>query len=148
MAYGNESWISLPITGTGNCVVATDRTLLGYKLATISAGEFFAEYAVGYPKVIVKRMGFLVGTSMTASGVIKVWKNGSGGTLIGTLTLGASAAGVFAYEDPTTQIELDAGDYVTMELDAQDSSAGTGWPVLLVEPSHEVPANIADMSAV
>lgn len=148
MAYGNESWISLPMAGFGDATVSTDYGALGAKLATISAGEIFAEYPVGYPKVILKRMGFLVGTAMTSAGVIKVWKNGTSGTLLGTLTLGASGAGTFAYEDASSLVTLDAGDYISFELDAQDSSAGTGWPVVLVEPAHETPANISDMSAV
>lgn len=149
MGYGSESWIQLPVIGFGNSTVSTDTGLLGWKLATISAGEIFAEFVVGgYPKVILKRSGFLVGTAMTASGVIKVWKNGTGGTLLATLTLAATAAGKNAYEDPTSKVTLDAGDYICFELDAQDSTSGTGWPYVMVEPVHDVPANIADMSAV
>lgn len=147
MAYGEESWISLPMSGPGNSVVSTDWGTLGYKCATGSAGEFFAEFACAYPRLKIRRLGMLVTQAFTASCVIKVWKNGTSGTLLATFTMAATAIGKFVYIDPTTaaKTNMDAGDYIQFELDVADTTTGLVFPVVMIEPVPETAANISDM---
>ena len=141
MAYGDESWISLPMTTRGN-VTASDWSTLGFDCNAGTANEFFAEYAASYPKSILKRIGFLVTTTFGTNCVIKAFKNT---TLLATFTMGTHAANSVQYFDPTSEVLLDSGDYISLELDVADSSAGRILPFVMVEPSHETPANISDM---
>lgn len=147
MAYSNKIWASLPVVNYGNSVVSTDWLVLGYLASTGSNGEFFANFACAYPKCVIKRVGMLVTEAFTAASVIKVWKNGTGGTLIATFTMAATAIGKNVYLDPATAAkrDMDAGDYITFELDVKDTTTGIVMPYVFVEPGHEVPANVSDM---
>jgi hypothetical protein len=152
MAYGNESWVSLPLVP--GVVVSTDWGITGAKLDTISAGEAFAVAVVPYSKCILKRVGFTVGTvaaGTTSTPTIKVWEGTiASGTLRATLTVGTTAAGNCVYEDPSSSIEFEAGDIITFELDVADvggTPTSEGFPFVCVEPAHEVPGNISTMTA-
>jgi hypothetical protein len=119
-----------------------------------SAGDLIATAIVGgHAKVRLLRVGCLITETCAGSSttpVIKVWKNGTSGTLLATLTLATSAAGVNAYEDLATSIELDAGDRIDFELDvvAAGTPTGHGIPWVYVEPIQEVVGNVSDFSAV
>ncbi len=146
MAYGEESWINLPMTGTGNAAQSTDWLLLGYDCATGSSGEFFAEYAIGYPRVKLKRLQVLVTEVFAATGgIIKVWKNGTGGTLLATFTMTTTAADKVVYLDIADTL-FDAGDFIVFENDTAPSTTGIVMPSVLVESVPETAANIADMT--
>jgi hypothetical protein len=151
MAYGDESWVSLPLIQ--GVVVSTDWGVTGAKLDTISAGEAIAVAVVPY-KCVMKRFGFTVGTlaaGTTTTPTIKVF-NGTiaAGTLIGTLTVGTTAAGNCVYEDPSSLLTAEAGDIITFELDVVDAGGtptSEGFPFVVVEPSAETAANISTMTA-
>ncbi len=152
MAYGEESWVSLPIV-QGD-VVSTDWSMTGAKLDTISAGEAFAVAVVPYSKCILKRVGFTVGTvaaGTTSTPTIKVWDGTiAGGTLRATITVGTTAAGNCVYEDPSTLITLDCGDIITFELDVADAGGtptSEGFPFVCVEPVPETAANVPTMTS-
>ncbi len=146
MAYGEESWINLPMTGTGNSVQSTDWLLLGYAAKTGTNGEVFAEYAITYPRVKLKRLQLLVTEVFAATGaVIKAFKNGTSGTLLATFTMGTTAADKVVYLDVADTL-FDAGDYIAWELTTKPNSTGTVMPSVLVEPVPETAANISDMT--
>ncbi len=146
MAYGEESWINLPMTGTGTAVQSTDWLLLGYDCNTGTAAELFAEYAIGYPRVKLKRLQVLVTEAFAATGgIIKVWKNGTAGTLLATFTMGTTAIDKVVYLDIADTL-LDAGDFIVFENDTAPDTSGIVMPSVLVEPVPETAANIADMT--
>jgi hypothetical protein len=146
MAYGEESLVPLPMTTTGNSVQSTDWLLLGYKISTGSAGEVFLEQAVPYTKCKVKRIQLLVTTACTAACVINVWKEAiADASLLAKFTLGATAINTTVYLE-VADTELNAGEYITWELDVADTTTGTILPSVLVEPIPETPANIARMT--
>ena len=147
MSYGEESWINLPITVHGN-VYSTDWGAGGAKMDDMTGGEFISQHVVGYSKCTLKRVGVLVTTAAagaTTTPVVKVFKGSiASGTLLATLTLGTTEAGLAVYYDPTTNVELNAGDYITFELDVADVGSGKaseGFPFALVEPNYEIAAN-------
>jgi hypothetical protein len=141
MAYGEESQVALPMTTRGN-VTATDWTTLGFQCDLGTAAEFFAEFACPYTKAKLIRVQFLVTEVFVASCVIKVFKNT---TLLSTHTMGTHAVGSVQYFEPTSLVTLDAGDYISMELDVADTTTGMVLPSVLVEPIPDTPANISDM---
>ncbi len=146
MAYGEESWIILPRTKTGNSVQSTDWLLLGYKCSLSGNGdEVFAEYAITYPRVKLKRLQVLVTEAFTADCIIKVWKNGTSGTQLATFTMGATAIDKVVYLDVADTL-FEAGDYIAWEIDVIDTSTGIIFPTVLVEPVPEVAAGISDMT--
>ncbi len=146
MAYGEETWIALPRTTTGNSVYSTDWLILGYECSVGTAGEVFAEYAIPHSRVKVKRLQVLVTEAFTAACVIKVWKNAiADATLIGTFTMGATAIDKVVYI-PIADTLLESGDYISWELDVADTTTGVIMPTVLVEPVPETAANISDMT--
>ncbi len=146
MAYGEESLIPLPISGNGNSVTSTDWLILGYDCVTGDAGEVFAEMAVPYTRCKVKRIQVLVTEAFAAEAEIKVWKNAiADATLLCHFTMGATAIDKVVYLDVADTL-LEAGDYITWELDVADTTTGTILPAVLVEPVAETPANISDMT--
>jgi len=146
MGYGEESLVSLPITGRGNSVTSTDWLLLGYKCAVGSNGEVFAEMAIPYTRCKVKRIQILVTEVFVAACKIKVWKNAiADATLLCQFTPGTAAADSVIYLNVADTL-LDAGDYISWELDTQDTTTGIILPSVLVEPVPETAANIGDMT--
>lgn len=146
MAYGEESLVSLPMTGTGNSVQSTDWLLLGYKCATGTNGEVFAEMAIPYTRCKVKRVQILVTEVFVAGCKIKVWKNAiADATLICQFTPGTAAADSVIYLNIADTL-LEAGDYISWELDTQDTTTGIILPSVLVEPVPETAENISDMT--
>ena len=146
MAYGEESLVPLPITSTGNSVQSTDWLLLGYDVNTGTAGEVFAEMAIPYTKCKVKRVQVLVTEACTAACVINVWKNAiADATLLAKFTMGATAIDKVVYLNVADTL-LEAGDYISWELDVADTTSGIVMPSLLVEPVPETAANISDMT--
>jgi len=146
MAYGEESLVPLPITSYGNSVTSTDWLLLGYKCSVGTAGEVFAEMAIPYTRCKVKRIQVLVTEAFTASCVINVWKNAiADATLLAKFTMGATAIDKVVYLNVADTL-LDAGDYISWELDVADTTTGLILPSVLVEPVPETAANISDMT--
>ena len=146
MAYGEESLISLPITGRGNSVTSTDWLLLGYKCSVGTAGEVFAEMVIPYTTCKVKRVQVIVTEAFTASCVINVWKEAiADATLLAKFTMGATAIDKVVYLN-VADTELDAGDYISWELDVADTTTGIIIPSVLVEPVPETAANVSAMT--
>jgi hypothetical protein len=146
MAYGEETLIPLPITSYGNSVVSTDWLLLGYKCSVGSNGEVFAEMAVPFTRCKVKRIQVLVTETFTAACVIKVWKEAiADNTLLAKFTMSATVVDKVVYLNVADTL-LEAGDYISWELDVQDTTTGIILPSVLVEPVPETPANISDMT--
>lgn len=146
MAYGEESLVSLPITGRGNSVTSTDWLILGYKCAVGTNGEVFAEMAIPYTRCKVKRIQVLVTEVFVAACKIKVWKNAiADATLLCQFTMGATAVDKVVYLNVADTL-LEAGDYISWELDTQDTTTGIVLPSVLVEPVPETVANISDMT--
>ena len=68
--------------------------------------------------------------------VLNVWKNGTSGTLLATLTLATTAAGKFAYEQAASAVTLTPGDRIDVELDViaeGTGAAGQGWLGVVVD---------------
>ena len=87
----------------------------------------------------------------TTTAVIKVWKNGTSGTLLATLTLSTTASGKYAQEVPSSTVHLEKGDRVDFELDvvsAGTGAAGKGYPVVVVEYVPEVDGNMTAVTSV
>ncbi len=146
MAYGEESLVSLPISGNGNSVTSTDWLILGYDCVTGTAGEVFAEMAVPYTRCKVKRIQVLVTEAFVAEAEIKVWKNAiADATMIVQFTPGAAVIDSVIYLDIADTL-LEAGDYVSWELDTEDATSGMIMPSVLIEPVPETAANISDMT--
>jgi len=146
MAYGEESLVPLPMTSYGNSVTSTDWLLLGYKCSVGTAGEVFLEQAVPYTKCKVKRIQVLVTEAFTASCVIKVYKEAiADASVLATFTMGATAIDKVVYLE-VADTELNAGEYVSWELDVADTTTGIILPSVLVEPIPETPANISRMT--
>ena len=146
MAYGEESLVPLPISGNGNSVTSTDWLILGYDCVTGTAGEVFAEMAVPYTRCKVKRIQVLVTEAFAAECEIKVWKNAiADATLLCHFTMGATAIDKVVYLEVADTL-LEAGDYISWELEDDDTTSGRIFPNVLVEPVPETPANIADMT--
>ncbi len=150
MAYGNESWVSLPLIQ--GVVVSTDWGITGAKADTITGGEVMAIAVVPF-KCVVKRTGFRVSTvaaGTTTTPVIKFHDGAIGASPFATLTVGTAAAGTCIYEDPSSLVTLEEGSVVTIELDVADvggSPTSEGFPFICVEQTHETPANNSSMTA-
>lgn len=145
MAYSNESWIPLPMSGFGNIVVSTDLLITGFQAETISNGEVCAEYAIPYSKCILKRVAILVTEAFTAGCVIKVWNGAiADASGIATFTMGATAIDQMIYLD-IEDTAFTAGQYISIEVDVQDTTTGSFFPIIMVEPTHETGANVTKM---
>jgi len=145
MAYGEESLVPLPTTNRGN-VTAADWSILGFDCNAGTAGEVFMEHAVGYTRCKVKRVQVLVTEAFTASCVINVWKNAiADATLLAKFTMGATAIDLVVYLNVADTL-LEAGDYISWELDVADTTTGKIMPTVMVEPVPETAANISDMT--
>ncbi len=154
MAYGEESWVSLPVQNVIlNADPTTDFGATGWKCDVISGGDVMGVAAVPYPNCKVARMGFRVSTvaaGTTTTPVIKVWDGAIGGTLLGTITVGTAAAGQCVYEDPSSLTTLACGDIVTFELDVADvggTPTSEGFVFICVEPIPETAANVSTMTS-
>lgn len=122
----------------------------------------------------VSRLGFLATTSVTVSDFVKVevYKNGTGGTLLGTwtvcLTGACPAAGEVTYaeavihdtdgevaEDGATRypapdkMEFNAGEDITLKVvEPADAGAGIAYIEVVEEPVHPTSTNVNNVGTV
>ena len=126
---------------------------LGQDLApsTDSAGDYVWCFPIPF-KCEVRRFMFNVTEVVAADNtapVIKFWKNGTGGTLLDSITVpDATAVGKCMYVN-INSVQLEPGDEILVELDVVCVDAGTesgkGWCMVEVDYYPEVVGNISNL---
>ncbi len=147
MSYGYAFPTALPGDRLG-----VDVSDLGQDFAPSSDGADDYIWAFSVPffcevkRLLVYVTETVVGTSNGP--VLKFWKNGTGGTLLDTITIpAATAAGKCMYVD-ISEVQLQPGDEILVELDAVatgGSPAGMGWCMVEVDYYPETLGNLDNM---
>lgn len=119
--------------------------------ASDSAGDLVWTFPVT-SKLELRRFGVLVTETVAGDStapVLKLWKNGTSGTLIDSITVpDATASGKFVYVD-LAGTAVEPGDRIDVELDvkATDSGTAAGQGFMVVEADYypEVTGNLSNV---
>lgn len=134
----------LPVLYTGADLTDGGQDFIGVSDA---AGDIVGVAHVGnLRKAEITSFGIRVTETCAGAGVIKLWKGAIGGTLLATINLLTTAAGKFIYKN-ITGVTADAGDILTIELDAKATTTGQGLFSIGVRSIPTQPSDVTNMVA-